>query len=304
MAANGILFKNIIVAQAYNFQVTKNYKNAITFYNIAYFYYNINHFSQDNKELYFEIPYRLSICYLNENDKKDSVESMLTALTSIQEKSGIFSPDTAYFMRKYLIDYYLTNNNVYLAKKEFNNLLTIYKNIGYNQTETVDMIRLAGDLYYQQKKYDEAISLYQQAYEAISVQKNIDYDVFVKVVNRICDYEIESGHSNEAIKIYKSSINLLDNSAGQTELEANMLIDLGNLYIDSDGGNKGRSEAIDCYEKAIRLIKKLPRTNYLRKDVNNYLEKLGKMYTKNNQFHKSQQIDAELLRRKRFAFLY
>lgn len=301
---NDFLFKNIILATAYDNQIMQNNKTAITLYNVAYSYYSLNHFSQENKQIYFELPYRISICYLNEKDKKDSVESMLKALTSIQQQSGIFSADTAYFMRKYLIEYYLTNNNFYLAQREFNNLLIIYKHIGYNDNEMVDLIRLAGDLYYQQKKYDQAINLYQQAYESLSVQKNIDYEVFTKIVDRICAYEIQEGNTQEAINIYKSSINLLDNTnTKQPELEADMLIDLGNLYVSKDNQNIDVKSAIECYEKAIAIIKKLPRANYLRKNLDIYLTKLKDMYTQNNQFHDAQQIDSELLRRKRFSFL-
>ncbi|MFA7657983.1 MAG: hypothetical protein WCY19_00960 [Candidatus Gastranaerophilaceae bacterium] len=299
---NNFIFEKIILVRADSDQIKRDYDSAINFYNISYFYYNINHFSKNNKEIYLRIPYEISICYLNENKKEQSIEEMLNAITAIQKQYGIFSRETAYFIRKYLIKYYLENNNIRLAKQEFNNLMTIYKIVGYSDSEMSDLICLKGDLYYQQKRYDSAMALYEQAYSAISTQNNIDYEILAKIVDRLCDYEIVNNNTAEAINIYQNSINLLKTSGWrQQELTAKMLLKLGDLYTKENNQTK---TAIKCYEEAIGLIKKLPSNNYLKQNISEYLTTLKDLYNQDGQFHKVDEIDLELARKRRFSFLY
>lgn len=298
---NSFVFERVIIGKANIDEMNRNYKSAIAFYDVALTYYKVNHISQRNKELYFMLPYKISNCYLELNDKKNSVESMLEGITAIQGQYGIFSKETSYFMRKYLIEYYLENNKNNLAKQEFANLLTIYKQIGYSNAEMADAIRLSGDLYYQQKQYDTAMEFYERAYNAISAQSIIDYNVFERVVTRICDYEVSKGQTDKAIDIYKSSINILKNSNNdKPELTAEMLIDLGDLYKKDD---KSTKDAISCYEEAIEIIKKLPKSTYLRQNITKYFLVLKGMYNDAGQFHKVDEIDVELARRERFSFL-
>lgn len=297
---NNYIFEKIILGNANNYKAEAKYEEAIKFYDIAYFYYGINHYSKNNRQLYFDIPYKKAMCYLAENKKTESIESMLQGLTAIQEDCGVFSPETAYFLRKYLIDYYLANHNVRLAKRAYENLVLICKNIGCNDNEMSDMIRLAGDIYYEQKKYPEAISLYEQAYSLISIQNNIDFDVFSRVVERICDYKVENEQKGDAINIYKSSINLMENSSGVSdELKADMLIRLGNVY-----GSDDSLDSMKAYEKAVGIIKNLPKTSTLRQNFLKYLTILKDLYTTNNQYTKAQEVETEIIREKRFSFMF
>ncbi len=105
-----------------------------------------------------------------------------------------------------MVEYYLANNYTRLARKEFDNLLIIYKTIGYNYNEMSDMIRIDGDNLYQKKDYDTAMMFYEKAYDSISTQTEIDYNVYAKVINRICDYKTQKGDSDGAINIYKGAI--------------------------------------------------------------------------------------------------
>lgn len=299
---NNVFFERIILPEANTQQINREYKSAINLYNLAYVYYKINHFSEKNKEIYFEIPYEKAVCYLNQNNKKESAASMLEAITSIQKEYGIFSRETAYFIRKYLIDYYLKNDNVMLAKQEFNNLITIYKKVGYTNSIMSDLICLSGDIYYQQRKYAIAMEFYEKAYSIISTQRNIDYEVFAKVVNRICTYEIQKNNTGEAIEIYKKSVEILKTSGkAQNDLTAVMLMDLGNLYT---SGDKNTKSAILCYEEAIQLIKKLPKTSYLRQNIKTYYLILKELYSESGQFRKANEVDIELARTRRFSFLF
>lgn len=300
---NSFIFGFLVIGKANDYQINKNYKNAIFLYNTAYKYYEINHFSEENKEIYMKLPYQIALCHLKNKNKKDSVQSMLVGITSIQRQYGIFSPETAYFMRKYLIEYYLENSNISLARQEFNNLLTIYKNIGYNNGEMASLICLGGDIYYQQKKYDQAIVYYDRAYKIISgLVINIDYEVFSKIVNRVCEYEIYNKKAAKAISIYTSSIQTLRTSIRpKPELTANMLLNLGSIYRAEDYDIKN---AIKCYEEAIEIIKKLPKTTYLKQNINQYYEIMKDLYNKDGQYHKLNQINIEMARKRRFSFFY
>lgn len=300
---NSFIFKKIIYKEAESMQAHAKYDSAINLYNVAYVYYGLNHFSDDNKELYFGIPYQISLCYLAQKNKPASVETMLKALTGIQTQYGMFSRENSYFIRKYLIAYYLENNRVTLAKREFNNLLIIFKNIGYSGNEMSDIIRISGDIYYQQKRYDTAINFYEQAYKALVAQQDIDYDVFSKLVDRICDYDVINGRQDAAIDMYKSSIQILKNTGKhEDELTAKMLLKLAGLYTSM--GNNQITGAINCYEEAIDIIKKLPKTSYMRQNITQYYLILKGLYNQTNQFHKAEDIDVELARRERFGFLY
>lgn len=300
---NSFIFKRVVFKEAESKQAHAKYDSAINLYDVAYFYYNLDHFSNENKELYFDIPYQISMCYLGEKNKPKSVEVMLKALTSVQTQYGIFSRETAYFMRKYLIQYYLENNKINLAQREFNNLLIIYKNIGYNGNEMSDIIRISGDIYYQKKLYDTAINFYEQAYKSLSAQSDIDYEVFSKIVNRICDYEVMNKRPEVAVNMYKSSIQTLKNTGKkEDELTAKMLLRLGELYTTI--GNTQQNEAISCYEEAIGIIKKLPKASYMKQNISNYYLTLKGLYNQTGQFHKAEDIDVELARRERFSFLY
>lgn len=297
-----LIFRALIIGKADNYEINHKYKNAITFYNIAYPYYKFNHFSEENKTIYFELPYKLSMCYLEINNKKSSVQKMLDGLTTIQNEYGFFSSENAFFMRKYLITYFLINDNPKLGKLEFGNLITVYKKIGYSESIVPDLIRLKGDLYYEQGNTDAAITLYGQAYNKIITQQDIDYEVFANIVDKICAYEVEIDDINSAINIYLTSINTMK-AAGETDsdITAKMFINLGDLYAKEDNSTKN---AIKSYEEAIEIIKKLPRSNYLRENITTYLTTLQDLYNQDGQFHKVDEINVELTKQRRFAFIY
>lgn len=297
---DSFLFKTIILDKANHEQLNHNYSNAIVFYNIAYVYYSANHLSDENKDIYLELPYKISLCYLSENDKKKSVQSMLNGITSIQKQYGNFSKENAYFIKNYLIDFYIINNDFGLANSEFNNLVTIYKKIGYDESIVTDLIRINGDLYYQQGNYNEAINLYYQAYDKIVAQNNIDYEVFAKIVNRIGDYEAKNSNVDNAIDIYKKALLTLKNAPNKySYLTADILINLGSLYSANDMSTK---DAINYYEQAIDIIKTLPKTNHLKQNVETYLTTLKTLYIKSNQYTKANETDLEITRQRRFSF--
>jgi len=290
---NVFLFGYIINNQAVNNELSGRYSNAIDLYNLEYNYYSIFHFSKENKEIYFEIPYKKAVCYLKNNEQQKSIDSMLGGMKKIQKQYGIFSRETAYFIRKYLIEYYLNNNNYQFAAQEFKNLLIIFKTIGYNDDEKADLIRLSGDLYYAQKDYDAAIGFYEKAYDMISKQSDIDYSTFAKIVNRIAQYEVQNNKVDIAIDVYQKTITELENSGSKQKiLSVNMLMSLGDLYSKNDK----TKDAITCYEKAIAVIKTLPHTNYLRQNMKTYLIALKDLYNKDGQFHKVDEIEVELLK--------
>lgn len=299
---NFFLFNRVILGKASHAQTRKEYKSAIFYYNLSYAYYTLNHFSDENKEIYFDIPFQKSICYLKLNEQKKSLQSIFREMKTIQRQYGVFSEENAYFVRKYLIPYYIDNNYYKLALQEFNNLLTIYKNIPYNNNEMADVIRIRGDLYYQQKKYATAMTFYEKAYTIISVQQNIDYSVFAKIVENITEYEIEINQPDLAINVYQSSINTLRNSGKkQDKLRAEMLISLGDLYRKDD---KAPKEALKCYEEAVSIIRTLPHSTSLRQDLITYLTILKDLYAKNGQYPQSEDIRLEITKRSRFGFLF
>lgn len=298
---NFFIFERVVLGKANYDEVHKKCESAITYYNIAYFYYSINHFSQGNNAIFMKIPYKKAICYLKENKKKEAIKTMITFLGKIQQESGVFSRETADFTRQYLIGFYFYNNNYSLAYKEFNNLITIYRVIGYNNNEMADVLCICADIYYQQKNYDKALDLYEKAYNLISDEKYKDYVIYAKIVNKIAAFEVKNNASANAIDLYKSSIEILQSSGKQqNELTAEMLINLAAIY---DQDEKTTDKAITCYEDAIGIIKTLPITSELKQNIRTYLTTLKGLYdldTKNTE--KSREIEAELLKQERFSF--
>lgn len=298
---NQLLFNRIILAKADSDMFNKNYDAAIGSYNLAYVYYKINHFSSANKELYYKIPYNISTCYLIKSKKKEAINTMVSAITEIQTQYGIYSHETADFMRKYLIKFYLDNNKTKLAEQEFKNLMTIYKNVGYSDNEMSDLIRLKGDIYYAQRRYDLAINLYQQAYKSIATKGSVDYEVFSRIVDRMCAYDVANGDVSGAIQQYETALKIFQPITWRDkEFKAQMLINLANLYIQQQNKTK---QAIAKYVEAIDLIKQLPRNDYLKQHLTEHLNELKELYNQDGQFHKVDEIDVELARRRRFNFL-
>lgn len=298
---DAFVFGEIIVNQAYNDFTSKKCDNAINLYDVAYKYYTVANFSADDKEMFMEIPYNKAICYIHEHKKEKAIQSMLNGLVAIQSKYGVFSRENATFIRKYLIAFYLDNGQTKLAETEFNNLMTIYKNIGYDNYEMADMIRISGDLFYAQKNYDVAIQFYTKAYNIISKQHQIDYDIFKNIVERIATYEAANKRNTVAMNIYESSIQtILANGKEGYESAALLLINQAKLY-EQLGETK---PAVAAYEKAIDLIVKLPSTNYLKRDIKEYWLALRALYTNNGDFSKADDIDVKISRHERFPFLY
>src|SRR5574344_2019229 len=120
---NAFVFERIIVPFANSNLISGNYKVAIQYYDIAQVYYKFFHFTGVNKDIYFEIPYFKAKCFIYTKDKEKAIQSMLGGMTEIQNQYGIFSKESAFFIRKYLIDFYLENHNVRLALSEYDNLL-------------------------------------------------------------------------------------------------------------------------------------------------------------------------------------
>lgn len=299
---NFFVFERIIFGKAQEDDLSGKYDSAIVFYNIAYPYYKINHFSKQNKEIYLKIPYGLSMCYLKKNDKEKALENIYIGMRSTKKEYGIFSHESATFIRKYLIQYYLANDEVKLAEKEFSNLLQIYKKTGYNNSEIADIARTKGDIYYQQKDYATAVEFYKRAYRASHLGTDTDYEIFSNIINKLCNYEIAIGKTDEAILIYKQALTALK-ASGEREsaLSADMLINLGDIYKENDLSIK---DAIICYEKAIEIIKQLPHISYLRQNLPAYLKTLKDLYNNNNQQQKARDIDAELLKIQRFSIFF
>lgn len=288
---NSFYYPKVIIENARSEQFSQKYASAISIYDNANKYYNMNHFSEDNKKIYFGIPYQKAACFLGDKNMQASIRSMSDGVTSIQVQYGTFSPEFAYFIRKYLIPYYLEFGNVKLATKEFDNLLLIYKNISYSDAELADVARLSGDLYYENKQYDIAMQFYKKAYNALIQSKKADYEAFSQIVDRIVQYDIQDGRIELAFEVYRTSIDVLRNSgADQRELTAIMLVKYGDLCL----GQNQLPPAIKSYEEAVELIKALPRLNYMHKNLNFYLSILQKLYTDNGQFSKASEMEYEI----------
>jgi len=97
---NFFVFERVIIGRANYFEANNKYEQAIELYNFAYAYYDINHFTKTNRDIYFEIPYRVSMCYLKAGKKEKSIESMVDGMTLIQRQYGVMSLENAYFIRK------------------------------------------------------------------------------------------------------------------------------------------------------------------------------------------------------------
>lgn len=297
---NHIVVERMILSQANNDEASQKYSNAVTLYNISYGFYKMFHFSEADKEIYFEIPYRRAFCYLQNNQKEESAKSMLEGLNAIQSQYGAISYENAYFIRKYLINFYLDNDKYKLAKNEFYNLLLIYKFTGINNSVIADMIRLKADLYYQKKDYDYANRLYKKAYKAILSETDADPHILVKITRRIANYEVINENYDDVIKFYKTTAENLQESSNQhRDLIAELFLEFGDFYV-SQGNLK---EAIKCYEPALEIIKKMPKHSYLKQHYITYLDKLKNLYDDDGQYAKARDMEERITKYNRFSFL-
>lgn len=297
---NEILFGRFILDRAHYEQVNKNYSSAIDLYNIDYVYYSINRYSKENREKSFEISYNIAACYAKQGDREKSVKTVLDTLTTIQQTYGFFSWESAHYIRKYLTKFYFETGNYSLAYKEFNNLLLIYKKIGYNNSEMADLMTLCAELYSHQGDPDKASSLYKRAYKTISIQRDMDYTIFSEIVNKIANFDVQNKKTKDAIALYKKSIPVLKKSGEeQNELTAQMLLQLGDLYKQD---SKTTKDAIKCYEEAIAIIEKLPSSAISKMNLGEYLTTLKGLYNKTNEIAKAKEIDVAIENQKRLAF--
>lgn len=300
-AINSFVFPVLVMGSANAEKQAGNCEKAIGIYNIAQFYYKFNHFSDENQRAYFEIPYQKAVCYLKMNKQQESLSSILGGMTTIQVQYGIFAPETAYFMRKYLIDYYIKLGNLKLATQEYNSLLVIYKKIGYSYSELADMIRLSGDLHYQRGNYDLAIEFYKKAYNAMQKGRISDYEIFYNIVTRIANYETANKNYDITKKIYTTGINSLLNSGKENRsLTASMYLQYGDFLAQQ----KNTKEAIISYENAIELIQKLPARDNLKRSLGTYLLTLKELYNEGGRFDKVREIDLKIARKRRFSFYF
>lgn len=299
---NSFLSAKIIVNKADMEQINHNYKSAVFFYNIAYSYYCLNHFSQENKHLYLKIPYEIALCELKQKNNQKSSKILSVASSKIIKQYGYYSRENADFIREYLVEYSLSTNNINTARQELINSFTIYRKIGFNQNIMADLLRLNGDIFDLQKNYQKAAYLYEKAYSMINREPEIDYEIYTNIIHKMADCEVKQGHIENAIDIYKNTLHILQGSKrNENEAIAKIQLNLGDLYVKNELSYSG---AIDAYENTINIVKTLPKTSYLRKNIYTYYEKLKDLYTKNNQSYKATDIDLELARRRRFAFFF
>lgn len=298
---NGVVINKYLLGKAYSEQIKKNYSSAISYYNLAYSYFKMDHYSKENQKMYFEIPYKIASCYLARNDRQNAIKTMLDEVVTIQGDYGLFSKDYAFFIRKYLIDFYLINNCVTLANREFNNLLFIYKSIGYDENSLADIDRLLGDLYYQQKDYDNAMISYQKSFNEYSKLISIDCEIFTRMVSRMGSFFNSQKQTDLSIKLYKKALDIMKTmGASNTEYYADTLLKLGDLYAQENNKVK---DAIKCYEEGISIIKGLWSATYNKQNLVQYLTMLKGLYDQDNQYTKSRAIELELARMRRFSFV-
>ncbi len=299
---NSFILTKVIINLANQDKANQKYNNALFLYNIAYSYYGLNHFSDENKKIYLKLPYEISFCEYKNNRKKESEEILSKASSRIQKQYGYYSKENAKFKRKFLIKYYLLTNNPKAAKGELFSLFGIYQKVDFDQNVRADLLRIAGDTFFQQKDPLRAIFFYEKAYSIISKQQKIDYEIYTNIINRICEYEIKEKRTDNAIQTYKNTLTFLQKTNNiNNESIPVIMINLAALYSKREETTK---EAIQYYEEAIKQIEKLPKSSSLKPNLYEYYSDLKSLYIKNNQPHKASKIDVELARRRRFAFLY
>lgn len=298
---NNFVVDKIIIGKANYEEIKDHHTKAIGLYNIAYGYYKFNHYTEDNKTNYFELPYKMALCNLEANKKSEAAKNMLKGIKAVQGEYGVFSQEYAYFIRKYLIDYYLVNENYNAAAREYQNLLIIYKKTGYTNSDTVDMLRLKGDLAYAQGENEIAMGLYKQALQSLPNMRDIDYKIYFRILTRMCNYDVENKNGLDAIIRYQKAISFLKKSGKkQRELTAQCYLQLGEVYMHQE---KAIKSSILCYEDAIKIIETLPSTTFSKQHINEYLTTLKGLYDQDGQFHKVDEVEVQLTRIRRFSFL-
>lgn len=287
---NDLFIERSLIPDANNLMQQKNYKSAIKRYKIAAKYYEINHYTLRARKKYCSVTYKITLCLLEQQDSKKAYENIFNTEKHIKWQYGYYSKENAYFIKNYLIDFYLKNENLNLARAAFKNLIIIDKKIGYSNSEMADLMRIAGDIYFKEKNVNAALESYSKAYETILREKNIDYEIFANVTNKICENQIQINMVDDAIKIYQQSIQTVRAAEKKQDFVlVNFLIKLGNIYATNDST---MNSAVLCYEEAISISKKLPQKTLPRQNLENYTAKYKKLSAKNSFIKNMEHVNA------------
>ncbi len=226
-------------------------------------------------------------------DSKRAFENILNTQKDIQWQYGFYSKENAYFIKNYLIDFFIQNGNINLAKTAFRNLVAIDKKIGYDYSELADVTRITGDIYFAQGKIELALTFYNNAYNIISKEKNPDLKILMTITNKICENELKLQMIENVIEIYKHSIKIVRESPQKQEtILVNLLINLGNIYSKSDDTMQN---ALDCYNEAILISKKLSIATTPRQNLENYISSYKKIKVKNDYLKHVENVNAPVL---------
>jgi len=287
---NDLFVERNLLADATNLMQQKNYKVATSRYKLALRYYQINHFTENTKHKYFDVSYKFSICLLKQNFKKEAIQNMLDTESQVRWDYGFYSKDYEYFLRNYLIDFYLQINNINLTKRTFKKIIAINKNLGCNYSEMADLMRVAGDIYFNEKDLKSALNFYNKAYTIITNQKIPDYLILMNITNKICANEVKLGLSDNAIELYENSIEITRQASKPQDLVlSQLLINLGDLYSQND---QTMIDSVNCYEEAIEITKTMPMNTFPRQNLQNYILKYKDLKAKNEFLQKLNKASA------------
>lgn len=272
---NDLFMERSLLPDANTLMHEKDYKAALGRYNLALFYYKLNHYTNHTKNNYFDVSYKVSVCQYNENQKKKAYENILTTAREIQAQYGFYSKENAYFIKKYLMEFYLENNELVLANNAFRSLLIVESKIGYSNSETADLTRLSGDIYFMAKDVNTALILYNRAYEIISKETKPDYEILMNITNRVAKNKLSLLMTKESIDLYKSSISIVRKAPKkQNEILVNLLVNLGDICAKND---YTVGEAAECYKEAIEITKKLSMKTTAKQNLVEYISTYKKL---------------------------
>jgi len=244
--------------------------------------------------------------FFQRNDIKQAQTAMLNYLQSYP--SGAFNVNARY----YLAQTYYQDNNYASAKQEFEKVLAV----GNNQFTEETLVRLS-ELYYNDKDYDKALSLYERLQNTAASKSNRDAgtlgvmrsaaqmnkpNAIVPAANSLLkDQSLDPNQANEA-KYYRAKALL---ALGETTLAEKDLLDLSKdtrtafgaeakyllaqSYFDNNQTGKAKETILDYIRKGTPHAYWLARSFILMSDIytsegdklqaRQYLESLQNNYT-------------------------
>lgn len=266
-----------LVANADQFKQDGNYYYATMLYKAAEPYYSLMKFTPEHKKMFSEIKGKEGISCLRSGKTYDAETAMAYGLMDVEKSYGLKSYETAEFIRNYLIPYYIEKGDVDHAQRFANYALNIYKSSPKYINEIADILRLYGKSEVLAKNDYRAYELYVSSLRLIKGVSHVNYDIYLAIVDDTAQYYKSQNKPDELIALYAQTVDDIE------KRDKNEKAPLAMAYRSLAKGycaQEDYQKSVVFYEKSISIIKTMPKSSLLRKQLVSIMYELVDVYEK------------------------